>query len=160
MAQNFIRIGSNMQKTALIDFDKWKNLNKGSNFSLYDYIFHIIKFKEIPSDIFFAFLEFFWPTFIVYKNFVILKEHFSEDRIEDLLRQKENIEYWTNLLLTDSFFQDEENGEEKAEFLAKALAESWQAKLQKDFPNTRFTVKCFCDSETGDRGLTFYQTTI
>ena len=59
-----------MNKFVLNDVAKWKELNKKNNFSLYDYIFHIVKSKKLNGDIYFAFLELFWPSFIIYNNYI------------------------------------------------------------------------------------------
>jgi predicted CopG family antitoxin len=142
----------------LKDFAIWKELNRDNDFSLHDYMFHVTKLNKVPSDIYFAFLEMFWPSFVVYKDYVILKESFSEEKIEDLIKQKENVEFWMNLFLTDSYFEDEENEESKAESLARSLVILWQTKLEKDFPSRNFIVKYLYDLEFGDYGLTFYQT--
>jgi hypothetical protein len=48
-----------MENSLLLDFEKWKKLNHNKNFSLYDYIFHIIQFKNVNTDIYFAFSELF-----------------------------------------------------------------------------------------------------
>jgi len=146
-----------MKTFILNDFVKWKELNKDNKFSFYDYIFHIIKLKNVDSDIYFAFFELFWPSFIIYKDYVILKENFSEEKIEELIKKDEKVEFWTNLFITDPYFENAENEESKAEYLARSLAEIWQVKLGKDFPTRSFIVKYICDNEYGDYGLTFYQ---
>jgi len=145
-----------MKTLILKNFAKWKELNKGNKFSLYDYIFHINKLKKVDSDIYFAFFELFWPSFIIYKDYVLLKENFSEEKVEDLIKREEKVEFWMNLFITDPYF---ENDDEKSEFLARSLMQVWQAKLEKDFPAKNFLVKYICDEEYGDYGLTFYQKT-
>ncbi|MGL4540357.1 MAG: hypothetical protein ACRCU0_05210 [Candidatus Rhabdochlamydia sp.] len=143
-----------MNPLILKNFAKWKELNKGNKFSLYDYIFHINKLKKVDSDIYFAFFELFWPSFIIYKDYILLKENFSEEKIEDLIKREEKVEFWMNLFITDAYFK---NDDEKSEFLARSLMQVWQAKLEKDFPTKNFIVKYICDEEYGDYGLTFYQ---
>ncbi len=129
----------------LKNFEKWKELNSETNFSLYDYIFHLVKLNKINSDIYFAFFKLFWPSFLLYKDYVILEENFSEKKIEDLIRNKKKIEFWMNLFLTDSYFEDEKKGAERAESLARSLVEIWKVKLKKDFPTRNFTVKYVYD---------------
>ena len=148
-----------MKTLILKDFEKWKELNKNNKFSLYDYIFHIAKLKKVDSDIYFAFFELFWPSFIIYKNYILLKENFSEEKIEDLIRKNEKVEFWMNFFITDPYFENEENEEVKSESLAWSLLQIWQAKLEKDFPDKKFIVQYICDEEYGDYGLTFYQKT-
>ncbi|WP_068470542.1 hypothetical protein [Candidatus Protochlamydia phocaeensis] len=143
----------NPNSIILKDFEKWKNLNK--NFSLFDYIFNIIKSKNLSSDIFFAFSEVFWPSFIVHDNYVFLKENFSDSKFKDLIKNNDKIEFWINFFIIDPFF--DEDGKEKAEALSKILVNIWQLKLKQDFPNLKFNVEFLYDIENGDYGLTFYQ---
>ncbi len=146
-----------MKTTTLEDFQKWKDLNKGNKFSLFDYLFHITKLNKLSTDIYFAFLEMFWPNFVVYKNYIILNGNFSEEKIEDLIRTNEKVEYWMNLFITDPFFENDEDGDERAGSLAKFLVDIWKTKLKNDFPTKDFVVEYVCDAECGDHGLTFYQ---
>ncbi len=145
-----------MNKIVLKDVENWKKLNEGKSFSLYDYIFHIIKSKKVSDDIFFALSELFWPSFIIYKNYILLKENFSIKKFEDLSAQTEKIEFWMNFFITDPYFDNAEDKTEKAEALARILIEIWQLKLKHDFPNLEFKVEYLHD-EDGDYGLTFYQ---
>lgn len=145
-----------MKTLILKNFAKWKELNKGNKFSLYDYIFHINKLKKVDSDMYFAFFELFWPSFIIYKDYILLKENFSEEKVEDLIKREEKVEFWTNLFITDPYFENDDD-DEKSEFFARSLMQIWQAKLEKDFPAKNFIVKYICDEEYGDYGLTFYQ---
>lgn len=146
-----------MKTLILKNFAKWKELNKGNKFSLYDYIFHINKLKKVDSDMYFAFFELFWPSFIIYKDYILLKENFSEEKVEDLIKREEKVEFWTNLFITDPYFENDDDDDEKSEFFARSLMQIWQAKLEKDFPAKNFIVKYICDEEYGDYGLTFYQ---
>jgi hypothetical protein len=147
-----------MKDLNLKDFEKWKELNKDNKFSLYDYIFHVT--KQVNSDIYFAFLELFWPSFVVCKNYTILKENFSEEKFEDLIKRKEKVEFWMNLILISPYFEGEKNEKKKAESLTHSLVEIWQAKLKKEFPDKNFVVQYVFDKEYGDYGLTFYQAVV
>lgn len=144
-----------MEKPLLKDFEKWKNMNK--DLSPFDYIFCLTRQEELSSDLYFAFLELLWPSFIIYKNYIFLKATYSVEKVESLINEKHDVEFWANLLTVDSFFENEEDGEERSEFFARSLVESWQAKLKHDFPDKHITVKYVSDSEFGDYGLTFYQ---
>jgi hypothetical protein len=143
----------------LKDFEKWKKLNHNKNFSLYDYIFHVIQSKNISTDIYFAFLELFWPSFIIYDKYVFLNENFSEMKLSSL-KDKEKIEYWMNLLIIDPYFNEDQDGSKKAGLLVQKLAIIWQTKLEKDFPGKNFIVESIHDGEDGDFGLTFYQSNL
>jgi hypothetical protein len=147
-----------MTRLLLKDVEKWRKLNKKNDFSLYDYIFHIFKSKKINSDIYFAFSEFFWPTFIIYHDYIFLKENFSEEKFKELSKHKEKIEFWMNLFIIDPYFEDDKEEKEKAKILAQILVSIWQSKLKQDFPDIEFTVEYLYDIECGDYGLTFYQT--
>jgi len=129
-----------------------------SSSSSFDYIYQQITLNGLSSDLCFAFLELFWPTFILHDSYILLKNNFSESKVDDLKNQnEEKIEYWMNLFTVDPYFEDVEEGFEKAAFLSKKLVEIWQAKLKIQFPNIEFVFESFVDEETGDCGLTFYQ---
>jgi len=144
-----------MKKPFLNDFENWKKLN--NDFSLFDYLFQITKKKEFNSDIIFAFLDLFWPSFVVYNEYVFLKNNFSAEKVKNLINEKQNVEYWVNLLVVDPYFENEENSEEESEFFAKSLVQIWQTKLKNDFPLKKIVVEYVFDSECGDYGLTFHQ---
>lgn len=75
-------------------------------------------------------------------NSSILKVDFSESKYKELQNQSEKmIEYWMNFVGIDSYFENVEDGAEKAEVLAKALVEIWKTKLKKDFPHQDFVVE-------------------
>lgn len=139
-------------------FERFKSIQNLPSSSLYDYIYQQITLNNLSSDLYFAFLELFWPSFIKYKNHIFLKENLTEAKLLELERQNEkNIEYWINLLTIDSYFNNDEEGSEKADCLSKILAQIWKAKLSIDFPDIEFIIENFEDSEAGDYGLTFYQ---
>ena len=147
-----------MKKIFLKDFEKWKNLNKENGFSLFDYVFHLFKSRNVNSDAFFALFELIWPTYFEHEGYFFLKENFSEIRLKELqLEKHKNVEYWINLLLIDPYFENEENSNERAASLVGLLAETWGIKLKKDFPDVEFIVEQICDEIDGDYGITFYQ---
>jgi hypothetical protein len=146
-----------MKTPVLKDFEKWRDLNKGKHFSLIDYIFQVINLNNVPSDMFFAFLELFWPNFVVYKEYIFFGSHFYQEKIDDLINKKQKVEFWTNLLLISPFFENQKDIEERSEYLIKALVKIWQTKLIHDFPEKKFVVEYVFDSENCDYGLTFYQ---
>lgn len=127
---------------------------KPSNYTL---LYWLIRDKKIEPDIFFNFLEFFWPTFVKKDEYVFLKEKYSKEEFSRLIIEKANPEYWINMLTIDDYFSEIANGEAKSAALAKVLVEIWKAKLEKDFPSINFIVEYLTDKECGDYGLTFYQ---
>lgn len=145
----------------LTDFNNWKRLNSSMPasipFSLYDYLFHKVSNKSgTGTDVFFAFLELLYPTFIEHEGYIFLKENFKEDYFQRLKSENSQVEYWMNLLTVDSYFDDDDEWEEKSRTLAKAMVEIWQMKLKKEFPHREFVVRYLEDNEVGDYGLTFY----
>jgi len=136
----------------------WKKFEEPPSSSFHDYIYQQLTLNNLSPDLFFAFLELFWPTFVSYKQFIFLKDNFSEEKYEQNSDRNEKMtEYWMNLVIIDPYFENTEDGNDKAEFLAKKLAEIWRIKLKNDFPHLEFVVECFSDEEAGDYGLTFYQ---
>ena len=131
-----------------------KKQEKPSNYTV---LYWLVQDRKIEPDIFFNFLDLFWPQFTRKDNYVFLKDKYSEEEFLKLSKEKSDIEYWINLLTIDDFFSELENGEEKAKSLANSLAEIWQEKLKKEFPDKNFVVEYVYDKEYGDCGLTFYQ---
>jgi hypothetical protein len=131
-----------------------KKQEKPSNYTV---LYWLVQDRKIEPDIFFNFLDLFWPQFIKKDNYVFLKDKYSEEEFLKLRKEKSDLEYWINLLTIDDFFSELENGEEKAKLLANSLVEIWQEKLKKEFPDKIFVVEYVYDKEYGDCGLTFYQ---
>ncbi len=131
--------------------------NNPKKTSTFDLLYWLVQDKKIKPDIFFQFLDFFWPSFIQKEKYVFLKEQYSEEKFQNYVKTDDNIEYWLNFLTVDCFFLQEENGEKKASKLAQVLVEIWDAKLKKEFPKKKFVVQYLYDTKTGDYGLTFYQ---
>jgi hypothetical protein len=130
---------------------------KHENPSIYTILYWLIQDKKIGSEIFFKFLEFYWPSFTKKNEFIFLKEKYSEEEFNRLINEKDNPEYWINMLTVDDFFSETNDGAEKSAILAKALVEIWTVKLKNDFPEKKFIVEYLSDKEYGDYGLTFYQ---
>jgi hypothetical protein len=133
------------------------NKQSKNEISAFDSLYHYSKTKKISAEMYFTFLELYWPTFILHKDYVFLEEQFSEAEFKRLSVQNEKIEYWMNFLLVTPFFEEEDEWEEKAQFLSKELVDIWQAKLDKEFPDLNIFVTYLEDTEVGDYGLTFYQ---
>lgn len=131
--------------------------NKSEKPSCYTFLYWLIQDNKIDPDLFFNFLEVFWPTFINKNGYVFLKEQYSEEKFNTLINENANPEYWINLLTVDDFFFQKEDGEEKSVILTQELVKTWEAKLKKEFPLISFTIECVRDEEYGDCGLTFYQ---
>lgn len=130
---------------------------KNEKNSTYTTLYWLIQDKKIKPDIFFNFLDFFWPKFIKKNEYIFLKEKYNKEELNRLIKQKNNPEYWMNMLTLNDFFSMTKGSAKNSTILAKALAEIWKTKLQKDFPDRQFIVKFIHDKEYGDYGLTFYQ---
>jgi hypothetical protein len=89
--------------------------------SNYTVLYWLVQDKKIEPDIFFNFLDLFWPQFIKKGNYVFLRDKYSEKEFLKLSQEKSDPEYWINLLTIDDFFSELENGEEKAKSLATSL---------------------------------------
>lgn len=124
----------------------------------YTRIYWLIEDGKIKPDQVFDFLELYWPTFMQKDGYVLLKENYTEEKYNRLVTDKINPEFWINLLTIDDFFSNSENKEKEQISFSKKLVEIWKTKLEKDFPSMEFTVKCIADKQSGDCGLTFYQT--
>jgi len=124
----------------------------------YDIVYNLILNKVIGPELLFTMLEIFRPTFIEKDGYVFLKEQFSKEYYDRLIDENSNPELWINLFTADHFFSEMDDWEEKSSLFAQALVPMWEAKLKRDFPEMKFTVKYLCDEEVGDYGLTFYQT--
>lgn len=121
----------------------------------YTFIYWLIKDGKIDSDQLFDFLELYWPTFMKKDGYIFLKERYSEEKYKTI---KNDPEFWINFLTVDDYFINSKNKEKQAMDFSKILAGIWRIKLEKDFPSIKFTVKCLEDHDSGDYGLTFYQT--
>lgn len=146
-----------MSDLKLRDYDTWKNLNVDEDFSIFDYLYHVLRDGSLSSDVWFAMREVFWPEFIQYREFVLIKRLFSEEKVDALLQDGQQVEFWSNLLTLDPYFEDEEDPEAKLDALGQTLALMWNTKLSQDFPSHKFVVKVVSDTETGDFGVTFLQ---
>ncbi len=143
------------EKNIFKNINAWRELDK--NFSLYDYIYHEVFDSKINTDIYFALLELYWPSYVLYDNEVFLKEKLVPRNLEEIKKKSSNYQYWINYTAVDPYFENDDNGDEKAIALSKSLVEIWKIKLKIDFPDRNFTVVYQEDKECGDYGLTFYQ---
>jgi hypothetical protein len=131
---------------------------KNENPPVYTLIYWLIQDGKIDPKDLFKFAELYWPTFVERDRYIFLKEQFSEEEYDELVKRGNNPEYWINLLTIDEFFSELPDGEDQAIALVKTLAEMWRAKLKKEFPDMNFAIECLWNEEYGDCGLTFYQT--
>lgn len=139
----------------LNDFEAWKKVN-GQSFSKLDYIHGIIKTALLSSDLYFAFLDLFWPEFIEHEGMIFIKDWFTERKnvIADKKMTTSEKEYWVNLLSIDGLF-DTELDDIKMTLLSNKIGEAWEAKLKKEYPRRIFKVHIINSED--DVAVTFQQ---
>ena len=116
------------------------------------------------SDVTTAYALLFWPEFIVLEGYVF-RSDFSEEILRGWEQQdgitRSQIEASANYLSVSDLFSnasEEESPllERRIDFLGRVLAQTYEAKLAKDFPDRHFTVSLFDDED--ELTLTFFQT--
>lgn len=121
-------------------------------------MYWLIQDRKIEAEALFVFSDIYWPAFIKKDGYIFLREQFSEEEYSGLIKTGTHPEYWINLFTVDEFFSEIPNKEEKSIAFINVLAEIWETKLKKDFPDMNFTIECLWNKEYEDCGLTFYQT--
>lgn len=139
----------------LDDFEAWKKVN-GQNFSKLSYIHGIIKTALLSSDLYFAFLDLFWPEFVEHEGMVFIKDWFIKRKnviVDNKINPCEK-EYWVNFLSIDGLL-DTELDEMKMSLLSNKIGEAWEAKLKKEYPMKIFKVHIINSED--DVAVTFHQ---
>ncbi|WP_291836948.1 hypothetical protein [Brevundimonas sp.] len=149
-----------METTArlLPELQEWNN---GNGITSLDWLY-----TEARSDFGVAFADLFWPTFVEFEGYVF-REGFSVDTVrswEGNGTDRKGVEAATNLLDTGDLFVPpgaEWSGliEARAIHVGRILAETYRAKLARDFPGRTFCVEFYDGSEPGDDDIyvTFWQ---
>lgn len=140
------------------DYDRWKGMNS-SAFNVYDYIHCVFREGKVAPDLAYAFFYLFWPQFIEIDGDVFLKEKYDEKRIFGLKKKGytgQDLEYWINLTSLESLLPESQSI--MARHLTDELAVVWRIKLQNDFPQKTFHVRCLDDD--GERYVVFSQETV
>lgn len=146
----------------LKDFQAWKQANR-KTFDLYDYVSGIIQANELPSDFCIAFLKLIYPPFLLSEHGVFLAEMYDQTKLNDLLDQGSQggkLEFWMNILNLDGYLRisAEEFSIEQCLFFSNSLKEIWAQKLSKEFPEKKFVVECFQETDPDyEVYITFYQ---
>ena len=136
-----------------------RNWNDGRGISPLDYLFCFAR-----SDIAIAYIDLFWPEFVVFEEYVF-RAGFDEDhvrswqQVEKITRR--NVEAAVNYIdISDLFKNSSEERSDllhaREELMRSTLAEIYAAKLRRDFPDRSFEVSLDGDDE--ELALTFYQT--
>ncbi len=148
-AKSYLKEIAWLDRIRLNDYEKWADANQ--NFSLYDYLFGVVKTNQLADDIYIAFLKMFWPDFYCIDGCVFLKEQFEPEYYDRLLNEgtsRQEIEKWINLFFLGGMMQ-ESTSDESIRYLAIHLTKLWEMKLKEDFPDKEFDVKYFHDEEDG-----------
>lgn len=147
-----------IEKNKLKNYQQWVQANKDTQFSLFDYIHGVFQTQEFAPDLSFAFLQLFWPDFILHNTLVFLKEEFYEGKYLELKEQGhqgKDLEYWMNLLSIDGILGS--CSFEEAACLGDSIAVLWNKKLEADFSDREFEVNCLKDEYLQEVYVTFFQ---
>jgi hypothetical protein len=124
-------------------------------------------FLEAPSDLGVAFADLFWPSFVQFEGYVF-REGFSVDTVRSWEANgtaRKGVEAATNFMDTGDLFAPP--GAEwsdlikaRAIHVGRVLAETYRAKLARDFPGKAFCVEFYDGTQPGDDDIyvTFWQT--
>jgi len=113
-----------------------------------------------------AFANLFWPEFVEFEGYVF-RAGFSLEAVrawEAAGSDRKHVEGPTNVIDTVDLFVP--NGDawseivgRRAIYVGQILAETWRAKLARDFPSRKFVVEFYDGTQPGDDDiyLTFWQ---
>ncbi|NNE57718.1 MAG: hypothetical protein HKN36_06380 [Hellea sp.] len=139
------------------NLEKWNDANIGKNFSVFDYVHILQKTQSIDPDFILAFVEVCWPEFLLFKDRVFLSDEFSIQKYESTIASEphdKGPDFWMNLVCIDSIF--EELDFQKQKYLGFSMEKMWRAKLNIEFPERDFIVKCIVE-ENEEVFCVFYQ---
>lgn len=139
----------------LKDYEFWKKSNRNL-FSKRDYIHAIITSKKASLDLYFAFLDLYWPKFVEKDNMIFIEDSLQTKKqlLEDQKTSPKEKEYWINFLSIDGLLTNEED-QDKLSHLSMKIAEAWKSKLHNDFPKRKFKLHVISDDD--DIAVTFHQ---
>jgi hypothetical protein len=132
--------------------------NDGRGISPLTYVFCMAR-----SDTATAYLDLFWPEFVVFEEYVF-RAGFEEAGVRDWQssqnNSRRNVEAATNYLDIGSLFQNSNELksatiEDRAKLIRATLADIYTVKLERDFPDRLFHIELI--DTVDDLALTFYQ---
>jgi len=145
----------------LHDYRRWKHENVGKRFSLFDYVYGVLRTKEISADLLVGVADLLRPDFVVEQGSVFLRSEFDNAVVGQLRSQAgrpQDVELWANMFCVDGIFhQLKDSSKAAVEFLAVRIRDSWAAKLRLDFPERTFEVSVYRDNDVGDVCVSFYE---
>lgn len=136
-------------------FEIFKEANKPNFFGDIEYIYAILKIKQLPLDFLVKLVSLVFPTFLELDNCIFLASEFDQKKYENLKESADdNIQFWMNLIEFTSLHED--LSEELALLLASKIADSWNAKIKYEDIMAKGRARAFRDDEYGEVFLTIY----
>lgn len=136
-----------------LSFESFKEANKPNFFGDIEYIYTILKIKQLPLDFLFKIVSLVFPSFLELDGCLFLANEFDQKKYENLKETTEdNIQFWMNLIEFTSLHED--LSEEVALLLASKIADSWNAKIKYEGIMAKGKARAFKDEEYGEVFLT------
>jgi hypothetical protein len=140
-----------MSNGELFDFSSFVSANPERNISGFDYLHIVYKSQRLPADFILWLAKLFRPDFKIVDGLVFVVELFDSERYQSLLggdMSVAEVQLWMNLLEITGLFDDLSSNQ--AIEMAKALTDSWNAKLHQEIGITTELAKTIYDKETGE----------
>lgn len=132
-------------------FDEFLESNRGSSVSGYDFLHAVYISKDIPEDFLIWFARLMWPDFMEVDGKIYVSDLFDAERYQGLIKEgrtESQSQFWMNLLEITGLFN--EISDVQAKYLAQRIADSWAAKMRRDFGGTCEGARMIADEETGE----------
>lgn len=134
-------------------FQSFKEINKPNFFGDIEYIYAILKIKQLPVDFLYKIINLVFPSFLELNDCIFLENEFDEKKFKELKEAgEENIQFWMNLIEFKSLHED--LSAEQALFLASKIADSWNSKIKYEGIVIKGRARAFKDDEYGEVFLT------
>ncbi|WP_284118370.1 hypothetical protein [Acinetobacter seifertii] len=142
------------EKDGDLSFESFKNINKPNFFGDIEYIYSILKIKELPIDLFFKILNLVFPDFLINENHIFLASEFDQDKFDNLQKVEETnkAQFWMNLIELTSLH--DEMTAEQALLIAQKIVDSWNAKIKYEGLNAHGRARVFEEIEYGEIFIT------
>lgn len=137
----------------LKDFQLWKTANS-ENFSLGDYLFGV---SNLETAI--VFTKLFWADFLNHEGGIFLADGFTVENYEkwkeELDGDIKSIEKIINLRYVADLLPDADDiSRNNLIYFGQTLADIWESKLTKTFPEKLFLVECDFDKDDLESEIT------
>ena len=144
-----------MNDAGVFTFDSFLKSNPGKNLNSFDYVHAIFNINNLPIDLACCFMRLVYPEFKVVNGLAFLSEQFDFDLYKQYLsdgKDERDCQKWLNLIEVTGVFSGVEIS--IALELAKALAELWNLKLEKELVKGCGTSRVIFDSVMGEVFIT------